>query len=330
MKTPRRLLLTFAAAVPLTALRAFAASPEAFPRRPITWVLPFPPGGFGDTVSRMLAQHMTASLGVPVLVDNRPGAGGQIAAAYVKQMPADGHTLFNGDMGSFAMNAALYPKLSYDTLKDFAPLTRLVTSWLALVVPQSSPFETFDDLVKSAKASRPDTSIMYGSFGTGTLSHIWVELLQREVGGRFHHVPYKGSAAALQDLMGSRTDMMLDLVANSMPYVQAGKLRALAVMGGEKRLACLPDVPTFTELGYPSLNASGWSGVAVRAETPGDVINQLHGAVTQAIQAEDVRRRFGDLGIVPDPQSPLDFGRFIQVETARWGEVIRSAGVSLG
>jgi tripartite-type tricarboxylate transporter receptor subunit TctC len=326
----RRLLLSSAAAMPFATLRAFAALPDPLQRRPITWVLPFPPGGFGDALSRMLAQHMSVTLRTPVVVDNRPGASGQIAAAYVKQMPADGHTLFNGDMGSFSMNAALYRKLKYDTLKDFAPVTRLVTSSLMLVVPSASPFMTFDDLVKGAKIAKADARVIYGSFGVGSLSHVWVELLQREIKGQFQHVAYKGSKEALQDLMAGRTDMMLDLVANSLPHVQAGKLRVLAVMGDDRRLEGLPQAPTLTELGYPTLNASGWNGVVVRAGTPIDAIDQLHSAVTKAVQSEEVSRQFRHLGISPAPLSPSEFARFIDTETARWGSVIRRANVVLG
>ncbi len=272
---------------------------------------------------------MATTLKQPVIVENKPGAGGQIAAAYVKQQPADGHTLFYGDIGPFAMNAALYPKLNYDTLKDFAPLTRLLTSSLVLVVPANSPFKTLDDLIKAAKAAKDDKNIMYGSFGMGSQPHIWVEMLKRETKGKFQHVAYKGAAPAVQDLMGGHIDMMLDVTANSMPYVLEGKLRALAVVGSEKRLDKLPQVQTLTELGYPALNMPGWTGVVVRAGTPGDAMAQLHAAVVQAVQSDEIKRRFGDLGVVPAPQSSADFARYIQTETERWGSVIRSAGVVL-
>lgn len=325
----RRSLLRTAAVLPLAPAQTLAQSPAAFPRRPIAWVLPFPPGGFGDVMSRVVVRHMSVTLRTPVVVDNRPGAAGQIAAAHVKQMPADGYTLFNGDMGSFAMNAALYPRLAYDTLKDFTPLTRLVTSSLVVVVPSSSPFGTFDDLVRAAKGAREASPVLYGSFSVGSLSHIWVELLKKEIKGRFRHVAYKGSAAALQDLMAGRVDMMLDLVANAGPYVRDGRLRALAVMGTDKRIEHLPDVPTLAELGHATLDASGWNGVAVRAGTPVDIVNQLHLAVQEAIRSEEISRRFGQLGIVAAPQSPAEFARYIQTETQRWGAIIRGAGVVL-
>lgn len=324
----RRALVRSCAALPF-ASNVLAQPALGFPRKAVTWVVPYPAGGFGDAVSRVLAQHMATTLKQPVIVENKPGAGGQIAAAYVKQQPADGHTLFYGDIGPFAMNAALYPKLNYDTLKDFAPLTRLLTSSLVLVVPANSPFKTFDDLIKAAKAAKDGKNIMYGSFGMGSQPHIWVEMLKRETKGQFQHVAYKGAAPAVQDLMGGHIDMMLDVTANSMPYVLEGKLRALAVVGSEKRLDKLPQVQTLTELGYPALNMPGWTGVVVRAGTPADAMAPLHAAVVQAVQSDEIKRRFGDLGVVPAPQSSADFARYIQTETERWGSVIRSAGVVL-
>ncbi|MFZ4288763.1 Bug family tripartite tricarboxylate transporter substrate binding protein [Variovorax sp. HJSM1_2] len=322
----RRSLVLSSAALGL-APAAFAQ--PAFPRRPITWVVPYPAGGFGDAVSRVLTQHISTALKQPVIVENKPGAGGQIAAIYVKQQPADGHTLFYGDIGPFAMNAALYPKLNYNTLKDFTPLTRLLTSSLLLVVPANSPIKTLDDLLKASKAAKEDQGITYGSYGMGSQPHIWMEMLKRETKGNFTHVAYKGAAPAVQDLLGGHINVMLDVTANSQPYVQEGKLRALAVVGSEKRLERLPQVPTMTELGYPSLNAPGWTGVVVRSGTPDDVVKQLHSLVVQAVESDEIKRRFGDLGVTPAPQSGADFARYIQSETDRWGGAIRSAGVVL-
>ncbi len=320
----RRSLILAGAALPLV-----AHATATFPRRPVIWVVPYPAGGFGDAVSRVLAQHMSSTLKQPVVVDNKPGAGGQIAAAHVKQQPADGHTLLYGDIGPFAMNAALYPKLNYNTLKDFAPISRLLTSSLLLVVPPGSPYKTLDDFIQAAKARKQDSAITYGSYGMGSQPHIWMEMLQRETKGRFQHIAYKGGAPAIQDLMGGHIEAMLDVAANSLPYVQEGKLRALAVVGTEQRLERLPQVPTLSELGYPGLNAPGWTGVVVKAGTPADIAEQLRHAVVQAVQSEEIKRRFGGLGVTPAPQSPTDFSRFIQTETDRWGAAIRSAGVVL-
>lgn len=326
----RRHLLLSGATLPLAHI-SLAQTQAGFPRRPVVWVVPYPAGGFGDAVSRVLAQHMAATLGQPVVVENKPGAGGQIAAAYVKQQPADGYTLLYGDIGPFAMNAALYPKLNYDTLRDFVPLTRLLTSSLLLIVPPSSPFRTVDDLLAAAKARSAGRAITYGSYGIGSQPHIWMEMLQRETAtqGKFQHVAYKGAAPALQDLMGGHIEIMLDVAANSLPYVREGKLRALAVVGSDRRLAGLPQVPTFTNLGWSALDAPGWTGVVARTGTPLPIAEQLRDAVVKAVQSDAFRSRFGDMGITPAPQPPQEFSRFIADETGRWGLVIRSAGVRL-
>jgi len=322
----RRQVLQSCAAVPLAGALPHRAEASAPFVRPLTWVVPYPAGGFGDSLSRVLAPLISASVGQPVIVDNRPGAGGQIGAAYVKQRPADGHTLFYGDIGPFAMNAALYPKLSYDMLKDFTPLTRLITSTLVLVVPSSSPIQSLSDLIK---ASKTDKGVLYGSFGMGSHPHIWVEMLKREVQGNFRHVAYKGAAPAMQDLLGGQIDTMLDVAANSLPHAREGRLRAIAVVGSPKRLEGLPQVPTIAELGHPSLDTPGWAGVVVRQGTPSAAVDALHAAVIQAVRSDEVKRRFGDFAITPAPQSVAEFAQFIRSETNRLGTAIRAAGVAL-
>lgn len=322
--TTRRSLLAASLAWPLAG--AALARTDGFPSRPVSWVVPYPPGGFGDALSRLLAQKLEGSLGRTVLVENKPGAGGQIAAAHVKQQPADGHTLLYGDLGPFAMNAGLYRKLNYDTLKDFTPLTRLLTSPLLVVVPASSPFKTWADLLA---ASRSGDGLSYGSYGVGSQPHIWGEMLKRQTQGRFNHLPYKGAAPAVQDLMGGHLQLMLDVIANSLPLVREGKLRALALVGSDKRVAQLPGVPTMAELGLPQLNTPGWTGVVVRQGTPALVVSQLHDAVVKAVQSPEVAQRYGELGLVVAPQAPEAFAAFIRAETARWGEVIRTAGVTI-
>jgi tripartite-type tricarboxylate transporter receptor subunit TctC len=321
----RRSLLTATAALTL-ASAARAQPAAAFPARPLSWVVPYPAGGFGDALSRLLAQKLGEGLGQPVIVENKPGAGGQIGAAYVKQQPADGHTLLYGDLGPFAMNAGLYPKLNYDTLKDFAPLTRLLNAPLLLVVPVNSPIGSWADLLRAAATPR---GLNYGSYGIGSQPHIWGEMLKRQTKGNLTHVAYKGAAPAVQDLIGGQIDMMLDVVANSMPMVRERKLKALALVGARRRLAQLPDVPTLTELGMPDLDAPGWTGVVVRRGTPQPVVDRLHAAVVQAVQSPEVAQRYGDLGLTVAPSSQAEFAELIRSETARWGQVIREAHVTL-
>lgn len=312
---------------PLAPLASTAwARAENYPTRPITWVVPYPAGGFGDGLSRMLAQKLSASLKQPVVIDNRPGAGGQIGANFVKQQPADGYTLFYGDLGPFSMNAGLYPKLSYDTLKDFTPLTRLLVSPTLLIVPASSRVRTWQDFVQSV---RTDKGINYGSYGMGSQPHIWMEMLHREIKGQMTHVAYKGGATAVQDLMAGHIDAMLDVTPSSIPLVRENKVRALAVVGSDRRLPQLPQVPTIAELGYPSLNVPGWNGVVVKSGTPEPVANLLHEELVMALRSPDVVQRYTDLGLIIDPSSRTEFASLIQAETTHWGKVIQEVGVRL-
>lgn len=325
----RRSVLRSAAALPMASLAPFAASAQDAPRyptRPITWVVPYPAGGFGDALSRMLTQKLSVSLKTPVVVDNRPGAGGQIGANFVKQQPADGYTLFYGDLGPFSMNAGLYPKLSYDMQKDYMPLTRLLVSPCLLIVPANGRIKSWQDFLELARSER---GLNYGSYGIGSQPHIWMEMLNREIKCRMTHVAYKGGAPAVQDLMAGHIDAMLDVTPSSIPLVRENKARALAVVGAEKRLVQVPQVPTIGELGMPSLNIPGWTGVVIKSGTPEPIANLLHDALMKAVQSPDVVQRYTDLGLVIAPTSRAEFGELVRTETARWGEVIRDVGVRL-
>jgi len=324
----RRRLLGSAAALPLLPVlpaTAFAQAAPAYPTRPITWVVPYPAGGFGDALSRMLAQKLSASLKQPVVVDNRPGAGGQIGVNFAKQQSADGYTLLYGDLGPFSMNAGLYPKLSYDTLRDFTPLTRLLVSPTIVIVPANSRLQTWQDLLQAAR----DKGLNYGSYGMGSQPHIWMEMLGGETKGQLTHVAYKGGAPAVQDLLAGHIDVMLDVTPSSIPLVRQGKVRALAVVGSERRLAQLPQVPTIAELGLPALNVPGWTGVMVKAGTPEPIANLLHDALVKAVQSPEVVQRYTELGLVIAPSSRAEFGDLVRAETARWGKVIHEVGVKL-
>lgn len=323
----RRSLLCTAAALPLASFAGrTGAQAAAFPARPITWVVPYPAGGFGDALSRMLAQKLSASLRQPVVVDNRPGAGGQIGANHVKQQPADGYTLFYGDLGPFSMNAGLYPKLSYDTLRDFMPLTRLLVSPTLVIVPANGRLKTWQDVLEAVRSTQ---GLNYGSYGMGSQPHIWMEMLKREVKGNMTHVAYKGGAPAVQDLMAGHIDLLLDVTPSSIPLVRENKARALAVVGSERRLPQLPQVPTIGELGLPSLDVPGWTGIVVKAGTPEPIANLLHDELVKAVQSPDVVQRYGELGLVVAPSSRVEFAELIRAETARWGKVIREVGVQL-
>ena len=327
-KLSRRSILRGAAALPLAPLasRVLAQVPANYPSRPITWVVPYPAGGFGDALSRMLAQKLSTSLKQPVVIENRPGAGGQIGANFVKQQPADGYTLFYGDLGPLSMNAGLYPKLSYDTLKDFMPLTRLLVSPTLLIVPPQSRIKTWQDFLQAARTA---PGLNYGSYGMGSQPHIWMEMLNRDIQGKLTHVAYKGGAPAVQDLMAGHIDAMLDVTPSSIPLVREGKARALAVIGSDQRLAQLPKVPTIAELGMPALNVPGWTGVVVKAGTPEPIANLLHDELVKAVRSPDVVQRYTELGLQISPTSRAEFTELIRTETARWGTVIHEVGVRL-
>lgn len=323
LMTSRRSLLKAAAALTI-APAAFAQS--SYPTRPITWIVPYPAGGFGDAVSRMLADKLATSLKQPVVIDNRPGAGGQIGVMRAKQQPADGYTLLYGDLGPFSMNAGLYPNLQYDMAKDFVPLTRLLVSPTLLIVPASSPLNTWQDLVKAAHSEK---GLNYGSYGVGSQPHIWAEMLKRQLKGNLTHVSYKGGAPAVQDLLAGHIDLLLDVAPSSIPMVREGKAKALAIVGSDKRLAQLPNVPTIKELGLPALDVPGWTGIVVRSGTPEPIANLLHEELVKAVQSPDVVERYTALGLQVAPSSRAEFGNLIRSETARWTEVIHAVGVKM-
>ncbi len=318
--------LGICAAAMVMAVTSAAFAADAFPSKPISWVVPYPTGGFGDSLSRSIAQKMAKTLGVPVIVENRPGAGAQIGVNYVKRQPADGYTILYGDLGPFSMNPGLYPKLDYNMQTDFVPLTRLLATPTLLVVRADSPLNSVDELIK---ASKDGGRVTYGSYGVGSAPHVWGEMLRLETGGNFEHVAYKGASPALQDLVGGHIDVINDVVASSAPFVRDGRIKALAVVGVDERLPEFSNIPTLTELGYGSLNMLGWTGVAVKAGTPQPIVDKLYAAVVDAINTPEVVRPFTELGMFVAPQEPDEFRQYISSETARWGEVIRKAGISL-
>lgn len=322
----RQLLAASAAGLAVPSLWSPARAQSAFPARPLTWVVPYPTGGFGDAMSRLLTQKMAERLKQAVIVENRPGGAAQIAANAVKQQPADGHTLLYGDIGPFAMYPSLYARLSFEPLKDFMPLTRLFKSPTLVVVPAASPLRSFADLQRAAAR---DPGLQYGSYGIGSQPHVWCEMLRLRSGLRISHVPYQGAGPALQDLIGGRLDFMVDVIASSLPLVRDGKLRALALIGAERRSPALPELPTMTELGLAALDIPGWNGVMLRAGTPPAAAEALHAATVAALQSPEVLQRYTPLGLEPAPLAPAEFGDFIRSETGRWGVAIREAGIKV-
>ena len=296
---------------------------QAFPSRPLRIVVPFP-GGVADTLARMLSPRMSEALGQPVVVENKPGGSGAIGAQEVIRAPADGHTVFLGHIGTHAVNPHLFSKLNYDPEKDFAPLTLLITVPNLLVVHPSVPATNVRELVAHAKG-KPG-ALSYASPGSGSSGHPAAELFKSMAGVDLLHVPYKGAAPALQDLMGGQVQVLFDTLAQALPQAKAGKVRALAVTT-LKRQPVAPEVPTMDEQGFAGWETGPWFGLFVRTGTPEPAAGRLHAEAVKALNAAEVRAKLTALGANVAGNSPTEFAAFIRAEHARWGKVVRDAGI---
>jgi tripartite-type tricarboxylate transporter receptor subunit TctC len=299
------------------------AHAQAFPSRPVTIVIPFPPGGISDNSTRVIAQKAAAGLGQPIVIENRPGAGGQIGADVVKSAKPDGHTLYLANIGSHGINQSLYSKLSYDPMKDFEPVTILFSSPNLVVVPASSPVKSMAELIAYAKTKPGKAS--YGSQSIGSGGHLSGEIVKAKNGLDLVHVPYKGSAPVLTDLVAGRIDFLFDPITTALPFVKDGKLRALAITA-DKRSPLVPDVPTLAELGYAGYDVNPWFGLAAPAGTPRPIIDRLNAEFAKAAKDPEVVKRLADQGIEATSMTPEQFAAFIKSETARWTEVVKISG----
>lgn len=283
-----------------------------------------PPGTPVDLRARWVAEKLAPALGEPVIVENKPGAGGNIGLQTAARSPADGRTLVIVHQGTLAINPHLYPQLGYDPIADFAPITRLVDAPLVLCVPHDFPAANVAELVQFAK-QHPGT-LSYGSSGVGTPPHMAAALFVRTAGIDVTHIPYKGAAASLTDLIAGRIAFTIDSAAVHGPQITAGRLRALAVTG-KTRMPQLADVPTLAESGYPGYEYVSWMGVAAPAHTPHEIIERLNSVLVHALATQEARDWYASQGgdIVGD--TPEEFARFIRAEYAKWGKVIREAGI---
>ncbi|MEI7445925.1 MAG: tripartite tricarboxylate transporter substrate binding protein [Burkholderiales bacterium] len=322
--TSRRTLLKAAAAACLPASVSVRA--QGFPSKTVTIVVPFAPGGPTDQLARALAGRMQEGLGKPVIVENRPGAGGQIAATAVRQAEADGHAIFIGATEMFAINPTLYRKFSYEPAKDFQPLAAIAQMPMILVVPKASPANSLGELLALAK-TKPG-GLSYASQGPGSIGHLLGEMVRAKTGLSLNHVPYKGSAPALQDLVGGQVDLMFDVILSTNPLIQSDRLKALAVASAA-RTPPLPAVPTMTEGGLAGTDASVWFGAVVKAGTPEPIVARLNEAMNAAIASPEVSKKFGDLGLQMLRMTPAQFGAFMRAETDRWTPVVKASGASV-
>ena len=312
----------------LAATAAFAAGEATgWPTKPLTLVVPFTPGGITDSTSRLLAQKLGEKLGQQVVVDNRPGAGGSIGVEYAVRQPADGYTLIYGTQGTHAANLALYKNIRYDPVKDFMPVHGIAESPLVLVINPNRPFKTVAELVAHAKQN--PGKLNYGSAGAGTGTHLTSELFQTTAGIKMTHVPYKGSSPVLTDLIAGNLDLAFDYAAVVLPFVQSGKLKALAVTG-KTRLSSAPDLPTIGELGFPEAESAAWGVVFVNSKTPAPIVKQLADAMSEAIVHPEVlasTEKFGSVPMRGMRGERLD--AFVKSEVVRWRTVVQNSGAKL-
>jgi tripartite-type tricarboxylate transporter receptor subunit TctC len=321
MNTHRRNLISLCALAPL--FRTGPAGAQAFPDRPVKLVVPFATGGASDTFARVVGQALSERLGQPFVVENRTGAGGTVAAALVARAPADGYTLFVGDIGTHGIASALYPKLAYDPIKDFVPISHSVASVLVVVVPPTVPARDMRAFIALARA-KPGR-IDYASSGSGGVSHLAVEMLKAQTGTYMVHVPYKGGAPALTDLMGSQVQMMMPSVSTSLQHIRSGKLRALAVASG-KRSAVLPEVPTMRESGLPDYVVEPWVGIMAPAGTPKAVTDLLDREFAAVLALPAVREKLSVQGFEVIGGNGEALARVIKADVARWGPIVRQSG----
>ena len=328
------------AAVPASARRAFlgaalaagatllapTANAQTFPTKPIHIVVPFPPGGSTDLLARRIGEKLHAAWGQPVVVDNRPGAGGTIGSDFVAKAAPDGYTLLMGVTGTNAISGSLYPNLPYDVVKSFAPVSLVVSAPLVLVSTPSFPARTVKDVVALLKA-RPG-SVSYGSAGNGTSMHLTGEMFKIDAGVHMVHIPYRGTAGALQDLMAGQLQLMFGDFLIVLPQVQAGKIEAIAVTS-KQRSPLLPNVPTIAESGYPGFEALSWQGMFAPAGTPPAIVEQLNREVNKALASPDMHEFFGSRGFTLGGSTPAEFSDFVQAEVTKWGRIVKASGAKI-
>ena len=302
------------------------ATAQAYPAKPIRWISPWPAGGANDIFSRAIGQKIGESLGQQVLVDNRPGAAGTIGSDIAAKAPADGYTLVMGSSPTHAIAPALYPALPYDPLRDFSAVTLVGSVPNVLVLHPSVPAKTVKEFIAVAKA-RPG-KLNFASTGNGTSQHLSAELFKFMAGLDMVHIPYKGTAPALTELVAGQVDLAFENMPALIPHIQAGRLRALAVTT-TKRSAVMPELPTIAEAALPGYDASVWFGVFAPAGTPRPVIDRLHGEILKALQTQDLKSRMIAMGTDVSGMGPDDFSAYVRKEIPKWANLVKAAGVKV-
>ena len=307
----------------LLAVVASPASAQSYPTKPIRIIIPFPIGGIADVFARIIGAKLNDAWGQPVVVENRPGAGGNIAAEFVAKSPPDGYTLVVGSIGTHAVNVSLFKKIAFDPVRDFAPISMMLEADGLLVLHPSVPVKNVKELIALAK-SRPG-QIIYASAGNGTAGHLSGELLKSMAKVDMVHVPYKGNVPAITDLIGGQTSLLFATMPTVLPHVKSGRLNAIAVTGA-KRSPAAPDLPAIAET-LPGYDVTNWVGAFAPAGTPHDVVNKLHAEIVRVMQAPEIQARLLTEGAKFTPLSPEQFGGFVKSEIAKWAKVIQQSGI---
>ncbi|MEJ5990326.1 tripartite tricarboxylate transporter substrate binding protein [Ramlibacter sp. PS3R-8] len=320
----RRHLL--AAALAAAASPSFAQAPSAWPGRPVRFVVPFPPGGGTDATSRLLAERFTTLLGWTVVIDNKPGAGGNIGIDFVAKSAPDGYTIAMGQASNLAINPSLYAKMPFDPLKDLTPIVSVAEQPVVLVVRQDSPFKTLADFVQAAKA-RPG-QVGVAQAGNGTVGHLAGELLERRAGIKVLQVPYKGAGPAMNELLGGQVETYFGNTVSVMSQLAGGKIRALAVSSA-RRVSALPNVPTVAEQGYAGFDATTWLGLVGPAGMPADIVAKINAETVKILARPEVKDKLVQEGSEPTPGTPQQFAAHIRSEHAKWSTLIREANIRI-
>ena len=325
MLPSRRTLLAMSSTLAAAAFSAGALA-QAYPAKPIRIVVPFPPGGGTDTIARETAQRVATANGWTIVIDNKPGAGGNLGVDAVAKAPADGYTLVLGQTSNLAINPTLYAKMPYDSQKDLAPVVLLANAPLVMVTSTASAYKTLADAVAAAKA-KPGT-LNFASPGNGTVAHLTSEMFQKAAGIKTQHVPYKGAAQALTDVISGNVELYMSSVPTLIGQIRNNKLRPLAVTSA-KRADDLPNVPTINESGYQGFDAVTWFGLLAPAGTPKDVIAKLNTEFNKALQNPELRKKLGDEGADAAGGTPEQFAALIKDEIPRWGKVVKESGAKV-
>lgn len=309
----------------LALLSSVVAAQSAYPNKQIRFVVPFAPGGGADISARVIATHMSASMGQTVIVDNKPGAGGVIGTDFVAKSPADGYTIVLGTIGPMAINPHLFKKLPYDVTRDFAPISLAGNALNVLVVNPSLPVKTVPELVAYVK--NKDNQVAFGSSGNGATDHLAGELFNTLTGAKMTHVPYKGGTPAMLDLMSGHVQVVFATVSTAAGAIKGGKIRPLA-MTGSKRYSEMPELPTISESGLPGFVVNNWYGVLAPAGTPPDVLARLNKELVAALKAPEVAAKMIESGIEPVSDTPAEFASYIKSESDKWAKIVRDSGAT--